>query len=244
LTFAYAARILGATLLETAMARRRESIAVILALSLLLTPVFGATNSPVGAILSAVRAHVGTAPASAGTTVFGGDRLSTEQSGSIQVRAGAARLLLSASSSAMLRDADGAAAATLLSGTALFSTTIAKAFTLVAARAEIRPRDDVPTIAQVSIETPKQFIVRSSRGALIVTVDGETQIIPEGETYRVTLDSEAPPEPQGPRGAGAKNFPNKKTPQGKSNFYRALAIGAGVATYFIVDEAFESPDKP
>jgi hypothetical protein len=176
--------------------------------------------------------------------VFGGDRLSTEQNGSIQVRAGTARLLLSASSSVTLHDADGAPSAALLSGTAIFSTTIAKAFTLLASRAEIRPRDDVPTIAQVSIETPKQFIVRSNRGALTVTVDGETQIIPEGETYRVTLDSEAAPEPQGPRGAGTKDFPNIKKKTARNNFYRVIAIGAGVATYFIVDEAFESPDKP
>ena len=226
------------------MARWRESVAVILALSLLSTPVFGATSSPVGAILSAVRAHVGTAPASAGTTVFGGDRLSTEQNGSIQVRAGAARLLLSASSSATLRDTYSAPAATLFSGTAVFSTASAKAFTLLVTRAEIRPKDDVPTIAQVSIETPKQFIVRSSRGALTVTVDGETQIIPEGETYRVALDSEAAPEPQGPRGAGTKDFPNIKKKTARNNFYRVVAIVAGVTTYFIVDEAFESPDKP
>ncbi len=226
------------------MARWRESVAVFLAMSLLLTPVLGATGSPMGAILSAVSAHVGTAPASAGTTVFGGDRLSTEQTGNIQIRAGAARLLLSGSSSATLRDVDGAPSATLSSGTAVFSTAFAKAFTLLAARAEIRPRDDVPTIAQVSIETPKQFIVRSSRGALTVTVDGETTIIPEGEAYRVTLDSEAAPEPQGPRGTGTKEFPNIKKKTAKNNFYRVVAIGAAVGTYFALDEAFESPDRP
>ncbi len=225
------------------MARWRESVAVFLALSLFLSPVFGATGSPVGAILSAVSAHVGAAPASAGTTVFGGDRLSTEQNGNIQIRAGAARLLLLGSSRATLRGADEAPSATLSSGTMVFSTAIAKTFSLLAARAVIRPRDDVPTIAQVSIETPKQFIVRSSRGALTVTVDGETRIILGGEAYRVTLDAEAAPEPQGPRGAGTKNNSPLKPPA-KSNFYRLVAIGAGVATYFALDEAFESPDKP
>ena len=244
MTFANTAGILGATLLETAMARRRESVAVILALSLFLTPVFGATGSPVGAVLSAVSAHVGAAAASAGTTVFAGDKLSTEQNGNIQIGAGAARLVLSGSSCATLRDTAGEPAATLSSGTAIFSTAIARAFTLLVARAEIRPRDDVPTIAQVSIETPKQFIVRSSHGALTVTVDGETKIIPEGETYRVTLDAEEAPEAQGPRGAGSKDFPNKKKAPARSNFYRVVAIGVAVTTYLVVDEAFESPDKP
>jgi hypothetical protein len=226
------------------MARRRESVAVFLALSLSLSPVFGATGSPVGAILSAVSAHVGPAPASAGATVFAGDKLSTDQNGNIQIRAGAARLLLSGASSATFRDAAGAPSATLSSGTAIFSTSVARAFTLLAARAEIRPRDDVPTIAQVSIETAKQFIVRSSRGALTVSVDGETKIIPEGEAYRVTLDSEAAPEPQGPRGAGTKDFPNKKKKTAQNNFYRVVAVGAVIGTYFVLDEAFESPDKP
>lgn len=226
------------------MALWRESVAGVLSLLSFVTPVPGAADLPLGAVLSATRAHLGTVPASAGTTVFGGDKLSTEQNGNIQIRAGAARLLLSGSSSATLRDADGAPAAALLSGTAIFSAAIAKAFTLFAAKAAIRPRDDVPTIAQVSIETPKQFIVRSSRGALTVTVDGKTKIIPEGEAYRVTLDAEAAPEPQGPRGAGTKDFPNKKRKTANSNFYRVVAIGAGVGAYFIVDEALESPDKP
>ena len=226
------------------MALWRECVAGFLSLLSFSPPVSGAADSPVGAILSAVHAHVGTAPASAGTTVFGGDILSTEQSGNLQIRAGAARLLLAGSSSAMLGHVEGAPFAKLYSGTALFSTAMAKAFILLASRAEIRPRDDVPTVGQVSIETPKQFIVRCSRGALTVTIDGETRIIPEGEAYRVSLDSDALPEPQGPRGVGTRDFPEKKKKTANNNFYRVVAIGAGVATYFAVDEAFESPDKP
>jgi len=244
LTFGIAAGILGATLLETAMARRRESVAVFLALSLLLSPVFGATSSPVGAVLSAVGAHVGAAPASAGTTVFGGDKLSTEQNGNIQIRAGAARLVLSGASRATLRDTGGGPAATLSSGTAIFATAIARAFTLLAARAVIRPRDDVPTIAQVSIETPNQFIVRSNRGALTVTVDGETQIIPEGETYRVTLDPEEAPEAQGPRGAGTKDYGGLPRKPGKNHAFLLVIGAAGAVTIPLLHEALESPDKP
>lgn len=226
------------------MTRGRKNTAGAVSYLLFQTVVLSAANSPMGAILYAVRAHVGTATASAGTTVFGGDQLSTEQNGNMQIRAGAARLLLSGSSSATLRDVNGAPAATLLSGTAVFSTVFAKAFTLLAARAAIRPCDDVLTIAQVSIETPKQFLVRSSRGALTVTVDGETKIIPEGEAYRVTLDAEAAPEPQGPRGVGTKDFPSTKKPPARSNFYRLVAVGGAVGAYFIVDVALESPDKP
>jgi hypothetical protein len=222
----------------------RESIAGVLSSLLFLTPVAGAANSPIGAILSAARAHVGTAPASAGTTVFGGDILSTEQNGNLQIRAGASRFMLAGSSSAMLGHADGTPFAKLYSGTALFSTAMAKAFTLLASRAEIRPRDDVPTVAQVSIETPKQFIVRCRRGTLTVTADGETRIIPEGEAYRVTLDSDQPPEPQEPRGVGTKDFGGSKKKTAKNNLYRIVAIAPIVVSIPVLYEAFESPDKP
>jgi len=231
-------------LLEKAMTLWRESVAGVLSLLLFLTPVPSAANSPIGAILSAARAHVGTAPASAGATVFGGDILSTEQNGNLQIRAGAARFLLARSSSAMLGDADGAPFAKLSSGTAVFSTGIAKAFILLASRAVIRPRDDVPTVGQVSIETPKQFIVRSRRGTLTVTVDGETRIIPEGEAYRVTLDSDAAPEPQEPRGVGTKDFGGSKKKTAKNNLYRIVAIAPIVGSIPVLYEAFESPDRP
>jgi|SRR5579863_9445349 len=222
----------------------RESVAGFLSSLLFLTPASGAANSPMGAILSAARAHVGTAPASAGTTVFGGDILSTEQNGNLQIRVGAARLLLAASSSAMLGHADGTPSAKLYSGTTVFSTAMAKAFTLLASRAVIRPRDDVPTVAQVSIETPKQFIVRCSRGSLTVTIDGETRIIPEGVAYRVVIDSDAAPGPQGPRGVGTKDFGGLPRKSGKNHAYLTMTGGAAVATYFALDEMFESPDKP
>jgi hypothetical protein len=62
-------------------------------------PADGSADSDgIGAVVTAERAHVGDGIASIGTTVFGGDRLSTEDQGSVQIRAGAARLLLLSSS--------------------------------------------------------------------------------------------------------------------------------------------------
>lgn len=88
---------------------------------------------------------------------------------------------------------------------------------------------------------PSNSSCGAAGGALTVTVDGETQIIPEGETYRVVLDSDALPEPQESRGFGTKDFPHKV---GKNHAYLTMAGGAAVATYFALDEMFESPDKP
>ena len=109
------------------MSRLRETLAALVSISLLITPVLGAPSSSLGTIVYADRAHMGAAAASAGATVFGGDRLSTEQSGSIQVRAGAARFLLSGASSATLATDEATPAAILTRGSATFSTADSKA---------------------------------------------------------------------------------------------------------------------
>ena len=183
------------------MALVRESLAAFLALTLAAMPVWSAPGTNFGTVMVAQRAHVGTASASAGATIFDGDKLSTEPAGSLQIRAGAARLVLGESSSATIGDLNGTPSATLLGGTAIFSTALANAFALRAATAVIRPQNDGPTIAQVWIVNSKELIVRSTRGALTITVNGETQVILEAAAYRVVLDPEARPEEEVPHGA-------------------------------------------
>lgn len=240
--------MLSATLLEAAMLRLREIIAALLSLSIVIAPVLGAPAATLGTIVSADRAHVGATPASVGTTIFSGDKIATEQTGSVQVRAGAARLLLTGASLATFADEHGAPSAHLLAGTAVFSTANAKAFTLCAAAAEIRSQTDAPTVAQVTLVNAKQLIVRSTRGPLAITVDGETQVIPEASAYRVILDPEetpeATPEAQGPRGAGTRGVGRPPRKAARSRFLLVALAVTGVVTYFAVDEALESPLKP
>ena len=227
------------------MARLRALLCVTFSVSTIMTPVWGTPTAALGTVVSADRAHLGAAAASAGTTVFGGDRLSTEKLGSVQLRAGAARLLLAASSVVVLGEQDGAPTATLTSGSATFSTANAKAFTLRAATAEFRPGSDAPTIAQVTYISSKELVVRSTRGPLTITVDGESKEISEGSAYRVLLgDIPAWAESQGPRGAGSKGIGGPPLKAGRSRFLLVAIVLTGVATYFAVSEALESPDRP
>src|SRR5436309_9867411 len=101
---------------------------LLLSISLVATPIWGSSALGLGTVVSADRAHVGTAAASAGSTVFAGDKLDTEQAGNLQIRAGAARLVLTASTRVVWGAEDGAPSATLTGGTAAFSTSNAKAF--------------------------------------------------------------------------------------------------------------------
>jgi hypothetical protein len=239
-------------LLEALMARLRvlgcsvtvqNFVAIVLSLTLLITPLWGAPSASFGTVVFADRAHVGSAAASVGATVFSGDRLSTEQTGSVQVRVGAARLLLSGASIATLIQVEASNAATLTRGSATFSTANSKAFALHVASAVIRPYTDGPTIGKVTVLGPKELVVQSTRGSLSIAVEDDVREIPEGVAYRIVLDPNAP-DPQGPRGAGTKGIGRPPIKAAKSKFiWYIIGASAGV-TIWVLHEVFESGDRP
>ena len=228
----------------------RALLATLLVSCLSILPAWGGPkpNTTLGTIITAEHARVGDSSAEVGTTVFNGDRLATDPQGSVQIRAGAARLLLQSASAAVVNDSDGAPSAKLLLGTATFSTGNAKAFTLYASRAAIRSQSDAPTIGQVTYLNEKELLVISKRGPLTITVDGETQLIPEGAAYRVVLDP-PPTMAQGPEGAGSGKR-NKNTANGpplkagRSYFLVGAVTVTGVVTGLAISEALESPNRP
>jgi hypothetical protein len=233
------------------MARLRAAFCAVLSLLFFVSTAMGASAPPVGTITSALGAHVGAASATVGATVFGGDKLSTQQTGTLQMRAGAARLMLSASSMATVAaDSNGTPSATLQQGTAIFSTANAKAFVLYASTAQIRPETDAPTVAQVTFVNSKELVVRSTRGSLAITVDGETQYVPEGTSYRVILDPDsyletaATPAEQGPAGAGSKGRGGPPLKAGRSRFLLIAIIVTGIATGVAIYEVLQSPSRP
>jgi hypothetical protein len=239
------------------MFRPRAVLAITISSAMLIVPAMPASTSAtparpnaaaVGTVTAASGARVGTATASSGSTIFGGDHLSTESAGSIQVRTGAARLLLSGASSAAMGESETSSSATLLSGTAVFSTANAKAFTLHAATADIRPESSVPTVAQVTYISPKELRVRSTRGSLAITVDGETKIVPEASAYQVILDpsdyyAKEDASSQGPQGAGGRGG-RGPLKAGRSHFLLIAIVVTGVVTGVALYEALQSPDKP
>jgi hypothetical protein len=228
------------------MQRLRAIFAAALSVRLASAPLMGAPTATVwGTVVTAERAHVDDGVASVGTTVFSGDRLSTEDQGSVQIRADAARLLLLSASSATVNDSEGTPSAKLLSGTATFSTGNAHAFTVYASKAAIRAQSDAPTIGQVRLLNAKELL--SKRGPLSVTVDGEAQVIGDGKAYHVYLDpdmaaAQGPAEAGGGQGPGGKGGSPLKA--GRSRFL-IVAVGVtAIATYFAVSEAAESASRP
>lgn len=232
------------------MPRPRGSLSVILSIvlsiSLLAPSSFGSSALGLGTVVSADRAHVGTAAASAGSTVFAGDKLDTERTGNLQIRAGAARLVLTGSSRVVWGAEDGAPSATLTGGTAAFSTANAKAFVLHAGTAVFRPRDNAPTVANVTLLNAKELVVRCSRGVLLIGVEDDVRVIPEGSAYHVVLDSDAAiPAGALPASPASSSWgQNQPIKAGKSKFIWYAIAFTSIVTAFLVWEAWESPDKP
>jgi hypothetical protein len=214
----------------------------LLSLTLLISPLWATPSAAFGTVVFVNRARVGNANASVGATVFSGDRLTTDDVGSVQIRAGAARFLLASATTATLSQDEAIPAAILTTGTATFSTGNSKAFVLHVASASIRPNTDQPTIGKVTALNPKELVVKSVRGSLQIAVEDDVREIPEGEAYRVVLDPNA--DPQGPRGAGTKSVGGPPIRAAKSKFlWYAVAVTAGV-TFYVTTEAFESSSKP
>lgn len=232
------------------MPRARGTVSIILSIllsiSLLAAPIGGNPALGSGNVVYAERAHIGTAPATVGATIFAGDQLDTDQVGRLQIRAGAARLVLTAASRLVWGAQDGSPAATLMGGTAAFSTAGAKAFVLHAGTAAFRPRGAEPTVANVTLLNAKELVVRCSRGAVLIAVEDDVRVIPEGTAYRVVLDAEAAgrlggaPVPAA-QGTWGQNPPR---PSGRSKFICYAIAFTALVTGFAVYEALESPDRP
>lgn len=227
-------------------------ITFILIITVGISPGWAASGPAFGIIMSAEGASVGRGPVSTGATVFAGDRLLTDETGSLQVLAGSARLMLSSATIAVLVKDQTSPAAILTRGTAIFSTTNSKSFTLHVGVMTVRPETDEPTVAQVSVVGPKQLLVRSTRGSLTVAVGDDVRTIPESMSYRIVLDpseadlaaaaSAAPA--QAPSGVGVRGKGRPPLKTGRNQFIW-FAIGvASIATGVVIWKAMESPSSP
>jgi len=225
----------------------RSVVAAILVLAMGLTPGWGASGPAFGTVIAAEGANVGGGSLSAGTTVFGGDRLFTVSTGSVQLRAGAARLLLTGDTTAVLGKDEVSPAASLTRGTAVFSTATSKAFVMHVGSMAIRPDKDQPTVAQVTVIGPRQLMVRSTRGSVTVGVDDDVRVIPEGMAYRIVLDpteAELAAADQDPQGVGSGRRSGRPRRAGRNHFvWFAIGVTA-IITGLALSEALESPDRP
>src|SRR5277367_332301 len=199
----------------------------------------------VGMVLLADHARLGSQATAEGTTIYDGDRLSTDEEGSLQLRVGEALVYLPDRSCVTIhKGASGAAKefeAELVSGRVVLSSTAGSTAEMVASSARIRPMAETRGVVQVGIAGPHELIVFARRGPAQISYRGETETIAEGKSYRVRLnDSED----------GTPGEPDAKKPGRHGKALVLIVVGAtataGVAALWGggTKGSIESPDRP
>jgi len=209
---------------------RRRILAKTLAILLSGISLPGQT-APLGVISQSVGAHINNSSASVGTTIYDGDRLSTEANGSLTLRSGAVQLILAESSTVLVNQDEKGIRAMLQRGMVAFKVEAGGALRLNAVDVRVWLQGDQSTAGQITLENCA-VLVTSRLRRLEVTAGAETKIVEEGKSYRVVLEGACD---------ARKNNP---TPPLKEGRFLAIPIIVSILTPFVIHEALESPDRP
>jgi len=208
----------------------RRALATILMFLLAGIPVLG-QSAPLGVVTQSSLGHLNNAIASVGSTIYNGDRLSTETGGTLGVRSGSVQLALPENSAIFVGQEVPTFTAALQQGSVAFTVESGGVLRLTAADVRVRPQSSALTVGQMTLENCA-VVITSRVQALEVTAGKETKIVEAGQSYRVTLD------------AGCGKHPSKgPIPTAHSRFFLIPLIVGGL-TVPAIQEVFESPDRP
>lgn len=157
-------------------------------------PVMAASSKPLGMVVIADHARVGSANAEVGTDLFAGDALATDPTGTMRMKVGASQVYLLASTAATLASGENRVQAKVTRGTLGFSSNAPDQLEIATPFATIRG-DGQRVFAQVAVLSPTKMQISAYEGSLLVIApNGDRKTISEGETFEATA---APAEPGG-----------------------------------------------
>ena len=237
---------------------RSSLVAALLAVPLILdsSPLRGAiadADTDVETLAIVVASHsatLGNGTASDGATLFNGDRLVTASNGGLSLRSGDAMLYMAGSTQVTLHRSQSRnpmikkslIRANVTSGSVSFSLSPDQYFLVSAQGALIGPAAPMPTLGEITILDARSFEIRARRGPLKIVYFDDSEVIPEGKSYRVEL---AGPDSTTPTQPSIKTHPH---PAGRRRFILLFLIGTGAiaATGASVGyvQSVESPDCP
>jgi hypothetical protein len=210
----------------------------ILGVMLLEAPVMaapaGSPSAPLGTVLAADNAHAGVDATYSGATIYDGDRLVTQDIGTMRVRLGTGQMFLHQNTSTLVHSIPNGFSADLDVGTVSISSAEGQTFQLLADGATIRPASTHPTSAQIAKISPTELILTTTRGALQITMGDEVKTVEAGGSYKMEVESEdADPQRGRPPVAAARN-----------HFIIIVIVALGIATALITWRALVSPSSP
>jgi hypothetical protein len=216
-----------------------------LAASLLNLSAFGANEKPLGLVIQAQEAQIGSAVVAIGTTVYPGDTVETDTGGTLRLKVGGSQVYLLASSAATLSQKSNIVNALVSRGTVGFSSNGTDQFGLEIPEGIVSAASGQPAYGQVTIIGPREVVISAYRGTLVLDNDGEMRSIPAGKSYRVTMDLEpAATQPQEAAGVGGKDH-DIVAPRRRHLVFDLILVGGAVGlSAFIFHEVSESPSVP
>jgi hypothetical protein len=161
--------------------------------------------APLGSVMQADRARQGIDLTTGGATIYDGDRLETQEDGTLRARLGKSQLFMQPSTLAEVHGFSNGYSANLLRGTVIASSPEGQTFQLLANGATVRPASTHPTVARVTWVNGKELLLTSNLGAIQVAYEGDVKTIEPGNSVRMEIatDEAADPGPQrGPTHGG------------------------------------------
>ena len=160
------------------------------------------TSAPLGVVEVGQKALLGSVPIVNGTSLFDGDRVTTEGQGSLRIRLGAAQVWLGENSALSFHRVPGGVSAKLESGQLRFAAALGPRLEFSVLAAQIRGNQ--PNAAgQLAVMAPNEFQVGATSGSLTVDVDGDVRTVDESTAYDATIGNA---DPQMPQIAGHRSF--------------------------------------
>jgi len=221
----------------------RRLLAAVLAVSLIAASA-PANPKLLGIVTQANDANLGTGPVSEGANVYDGDRLSTDEDGALTFRARSTILYLARNSRMRVTSLPNnltGTQANLNAGTLVFTATDSATFQISADTATIRPATDTKTIGQITVIDPKTLYIYARQGAISFFYEDETELIPEGKSYKVILD---PPDDTPSKPGDPQPDPPQNHRHHRGFLFILLGVGAAIGSIIKKFDDVESPDHP
>ena len=227
------------------MAGTQRLLAIAMTFSLAGIP-GGGNADALGIVVLADHASSGSLAAAKGTTIYDGDRLSTDAGGALRLQVGRDLVSLADQSCVMIhRGARGAETefeAELVSGGVTLSIAKGEGAEIVASSARVRSVAEMRGVVQVRMVGRYELLVFAERGAAEISYHGETETIAEGKSYRVLLR----PDEDGTSGDQSAKKAGKR-----GKVLVLTAVGAATAAGIVLlsrggsgGKSVESPDHP
>jgi hypothetical protein len=180
-----------------------------------------------------------------GTTVYPGDTVQTDEGGTLRLKFGTAQLYLLGASAASFSQKENVIRATVGRGTVGFSSTASNDVELAIPQGILRGANGQAAYGQVTITSPQEVVISAYRGALVLDNEGELHTIPEGKTYRVTMDLEPAALPAARKDQDPGKDAGVIPPRRRKLYFELFVVGAtALGSYLIWYEVTQSPSLP